>query len=73
MFERIIEEIEDIIEEKKIVKHYQIQRRIEQSLDSTQVMERFRTQKAPDADMQFLDFPLPVLIQSGGDFTVHKF
>jgi nucleosome binding factor SPN SPT16 subunit len=32
-------------------------------------MAKFKT----ECDHQFLDFPLPVLIQSGGDFAVNKF
>ena len=32
-------------------------------------MAKFKTK----CDTQFLDFPLPVLIQSGGDFSINKF
>lgn len=36
-------------------------------------MASFKQQKAPTADVSFLDYPLPVLVQSGGDFSIHKF
>ena len=68
-FSRVIEEIEEIIEDKKQVKHSQIQKRIESCLDNEATMAKFKTQ----CDTQFLDFPLPVLVQSGGDFSINKF
>jgi nucleosome binding factor SPN SPT16 subunit len=68
-FSRVVEEIEGIIEDKKQVKHSQIQKRIESCLDNDTIMAKFKA----ECDHQFLDFPLPVLIQSGGDFAVNKF
>lgn len=68
-FSRVIEEIEEIIEDKKQVKHSQIQKRIESCLDNETTMAKFKT----PCDTQFLDFPLPVLVQSGGDFSINKF
>lgn len=65
----MVEEIEGIIEDKKQVKHSQIQKRIESCLDNDTIMAKFKA----ECDHQFLDFPLPVLIQSGGDFAVNKF
>jgi hypothetical protein len=35
-------------------------------------MVKFKS-KAPGVDLQFLDYPLPVLIQSGGEFNINKF
>lgn len=72
-FTRIIEEVEDIIEDKKQVRHSQIQKRIEACLDSDQTMASFKQAKCPHADASFLDYSLPVMIQSGGDFSIHKF
>jgi nucleosome binding factor SPN SPT16 subunit len=35
-------------------------------------MEKF-TSKYPGANPSYLDYPLPVLIQSGSEFNLHKF
>lgn len=71
-FSKIISEVEDIIDEDKQVKHSIIQKRIEGSLDNEDVMVQF-TSKHGGCSSSFLDYPLPVLIQSGGEFNVHKF
>lgn len=68
-FKKIIDEVEDIIEEKKQVKHSQIQKRVEALLDNEQAMAKFKHCQ----DVSFLDYPLPILIQSGGAFQIHKF
>ena len=70
-FSKIVTEIEEIIETDKLVKHSAIQRKIEGVLDTDEV-NKFAKLHA-GIDTQFLDFPLPVLIQSGGDFHINKF
>ena len=70
-FGKIVQEIEEIIEGNKQVKHSAIQKRIEAVLDDTTAMSNFLKNKGMDAS--FLDFPLPVLVHSGGDFNVQKF
>lgn len=72
-FERVIEEVENIIEDKKSVKHSQIQKKIESCLDDEERMERFQSKNAPGTQANFYDLPLPVLIQSGGEYNIHKF
>lgn len=71
-FSRLVEEVEDIIENDTQVKHATIQKKIESSLDDDSVLKKFIS-KYPSVDPQFLDYPLPVLIQSGSEFNLHKF
>ena len=71
-FNKIVAEVEDIIDDDKQVKHSVIQKRIEGALENDDVMRQF-TSKHPGCNSSFLDYPLPVMIQSGGEFNVHKF
>lgn len=48
-FAKVVDEVEDIIEEKKMVKHSQIQKRMESLLDKDDQMQKFR-QANPKVD-----------------------
>jgi nucleosome binding factor SPN SPT16 subunit len=71
-FNKIVAEVEDIIDDDKQVKHSVIQKRTEAALENDDIMGKF-TSKHPGCNSSFLDYPLPVMIQSGGEFNVHKF
>lgn len=76
-FSRLVTEVEDIIENDTSVRHNTIQKKIESALDNEVVLRDFTVKYASrqgvSLDMQFLDYPLPVLIQSGGEFNLNKF
>jgi|TARA_B110000285_G_C14649504_1_gene391206 nucleosome binding factor SPN SPT16 subunit len=61
LFRRIVEYIEDILENEKEVKHTKIQKHIEQVLDDEEILNKF-TKLYPAIDSHFLDIPLPVLV-----------
>ena len=69
---RIIEEVEDIVDSEKQVKHSQMQKKIEGNIEKEQWIKPFLTQK-PGVASTFLEYPLPILIQSGSGFTLNKF
>jgi nucleosome binding factor SPN SPT16 subunit len=71
-FTKIISEVEDILDGDLQVKHSVIQKRIENALDNADVMKQF-TSKHPGCEKEFLDYPIPIMIQSGGEFNVQKF
>ena len=71
-FKRIIDDIEDIIDQEKSVKHSFIQQKVENTFDNENVMRQF-TDSKPDVVSNFLEYSLPVQIQSGGNFQINKF
>ena len=71
-FKRIVQEIEDIIEDDKKVKHSYIQSKIENGLDNDAVISQFLG-KNPGVQTSFLEYPLPIQIQSGNSLAVNKF
>ena len=58
-FKRIVNEIEEIIEEDKKVKHATIQSKIESGLDEDAVIGKFLDSHR-DVDVSFLEYPLPI-------------
>ena len=58
-FKRIVNEIEEIIEEDKKVKHASIQSKIESGLDEDAVIGKFLDSHR-DVDVSFLEYPLPI-------------
>ena len=60
-FKRIVQEIEDIIEEEKKVKHSYIQNKIEGALDNEAAISVF-LDRFPGIKASFLEYPLPIQI-----------
>jgi nucleosome binding factor SPN SPT16 subunit len=71
-FSRLVNEVEEMIEGDLQVKHSAIQKKIESCLDDDAALAKFSA-KYPGINPSYLDFPLPVLIQSGSEFNLHKF
>lgn len=71
-YDNLVGEIEDIIEVEKSIKHEAIQKKVEGFLDDDKKKAKFLKEN-PNAQTQFLDYPLPVLIQSGDTFSLNKF
>ena len=71
-FKRIVAEIEDIIELDKQVKHSYIQSKIEAGLEHESTLAAFLDSN-PGVKSSFLEYPLPIQIQSGNNMQVNKF
>jgi|LakMenEpi03Aug12_release.lakeMendotaPanAssembly.Ray.scaffolds.fasta_scaffold247080_1 nucleosome binding factor SPN SPT16 subunit len=71
-FKKIIEEVESVFEYNKTVKHSHIQKKIEGCLEDETMMTSF-LKNHPSIDSSFLEYPLPILIQSGSNFSLNKF
>lgn len=71
-FANIVNEVEEIIDGEKQVKHSHIQKKIEGMLEKEEQIAKF-SKKNPDIITSFLEFPTPVLIQSGETFNINKF
>ena len=72
-FKRIVNEVETILENDKLTKHSAIQKKIEGCLNEDEQLKSF-TKNYPGINTNFLEYPIPVLIQSGSSpFTVNKF
>jgi nucleosome binding factor SPN SPT16 subunit len=71
-FKKIIGEVETILENDKVTKHSSIQKKIEGSLDDDTEMASF-LKTHPGLNTSFLEYPIPVLIQSGSNFALNKF
>lgn len=71
-FTNIVNEVEDIIDSEKQIKHSHIQKKIETVLEKPDSLKAF-TKKHEGVQPSFLEYPLPVLIQSGDSFTLNKF
>ena len=71
-FKKIADEVETIIEDDKKVKHSYIQTKIERLLEDSSEIGKL-TSKFPGASDEFFEYPLPIMVQSGNNMTVHKF
>ena len=71
-FNNLVDEIEDIIDSEKQVKHSHIQRKFEGLLEKENGLQSF-VRKNEGVKSNFLEYPLPILIQSGDNFTLNKF
>ena len=71
-FTNLVNEVEDIIDGEKHVKHSHIQKKIESVLEKEGALNNF-AKKFEGVKTNFLEYPLPVLIQSGEIFTLNKF
>lgn len=60
-FDTIVNEVEDIIDADKKVKHAYIQKKVEGSLEKPEVIGKFISKNA-GVKSEFLEYPLPVLI-----------
>lgn len=74
-FANVINEVEDIIDAEKEIKHSQIQSKVEKMLERPEQFKKFQSQfpEASRPDQTLLEYPIAVLIQSGGTFSVNKF
>lgn len=68
-------EIEDIIDAERKIKHSQIQGKVEKMAEKPETMSKFLAQFPKDSrpDSTLFEYPIAVLIQSGTNFTVNKF
>lgn len=71
-FNQLINEVENIIDSEKMVKHSAIQKKIENYLEKDDKMKDF-LKKNPGVEPTFLEYSLPILIQSGDNFSLNKF
>ena len=71
-FENVVKEVEDIIEIEKQVKHEAIQKKVESFLENENKISKFASLN-PDLKTSLLDYQLPILIQSGENFSLNKF
>jgi nucleosome binding factor SPN SPT16 subunit len=70
-FDNLVNEIEDIIEIEKQVKHETISKKVENMIEDEKKLEKF-LKANPGVDSTFLEYPLSVLVQSGENFTLNK-
>lgn len=71
-FKKIIDEVESVFEYNKTVKHSNIQKKIESYLEDETMMTSF-LKNHPNIDSSFLEYPLPIQIHSGSNFSLNKF
>lgn len=71
-FKKIVGEIESVVDGDINIKQRKIAGNVERVIENNDKMESFM-QKHGVTDSQLLEYPLPVLIQSGNQFTVNKF
>jgi nucleosome binding factor SPN SPT16 subunit len=74
-FDNIVNEVEDIIDAEKKIKHSQIQGKVEKMAEKPETIQKFLSQFPSNAkpDSALFEYPIAVLIQSGTHFTVNKF
>ena len=70
-FQKIANEVENVIEEDSKVKHSMIQNKIERLIE-TDAISKFSRQY-PGTSEDFFEYPLPIMVQSGSNMTIHKF
>ena len=70
-YNNIVNEIEDIIEVERQVKHETISKKVENMLEDQKKLDKFLNAN-PGVDKNFIEYPLPVLVQSGENFTINK-
>lgn len=68
----MIEEIENIIDSEKEIKHAQISNKIEKMLEKPEHVSKFVGSLPEKIDATLLDYPLGLLIQSGATFTPNR-
>jgi len=71
-FKKVIRELEGCIEGDIKIKHKKLAGNVERTLDNPDKLAPFM-QKYGISDSQLLEFPLPVLVQSGETFSLNKF
>ena len=71
-FKKVIRELEDCIEGDIQIKHKKLAGNVERLLENADKLAPFQ-QKHGITDSQLLEYPLPVLVQSGDNFTLNKF
>lgn len=70
-FDNVVNEVEDIIEIEKQVKHEAISKKVENMLEDEKKLDKF-IKANPDVVSTFLEYPLSVLVQSGENFTLNR-
>lgn len=73
-FDNIVNEIEDIVEVERKIKHSQISNKVEKMLERDETIKKFLQQFDDQSrpDPTILEYPLGILIQSGKTFTPNK-
>lgn len=73
-FDNVVNEIEDIVEVEKKIKHSQISNKVEKMLEREDTIKKFLAQFEPSTrpDSSLFEYPLGILIQSGKLFTPNK-
>ena len=73
-FDNIVNEIEDIVEVEKKIKHSQIQGKVEKMLEKEDTVKKFLSSFDPSSvpNSALFEYPLGILIQSGKAFTPNK-
>ena len=71
-FKKLISDLENCIDTDAAVKHRKISQNIEKLLYDQSKLQSFMN-KAGVTDGQLLEYPIPVLVQSGDNFTLNKF
>lgn len=72
-FANVVNEVEDIIDAQKEIKHSQIQSKVEKMLEKPDQFLRFQTQFPRPPDQSLFEYPISVLVQSGNAFSVNRF
>ena len=68
----LIEEIENIIDSEKEIKHSQITNKVEKMLEKPEHIAKFIGSLPQKIDGSLLEYPLGLLIQSGSTFTPNR-
>ena len=68
----LIEEIENIIDSEKEIKHSQISNKVEKMLEKPEQIAKFLGSLPQKIDSSLLEYPLGLLIQSGSTFTINR-
>lgn len=71
-FKKLIKDLEGFIEKDVQIKHKKIANQIERLLEENEKLAPFMT-KHGIKDSQLLEYPLAILIQSGGNYSINKF
>ena len=70
-FENTVNEVEDIIEVEKRVKHEAISKKVEAMLEDEKKIKKFISSH-PGTQIEDFDYPLGILVQSGNQFVLNK-
>ena len=71
-FKKVIREIEDAIEQEAAVKHRKIANNADKRLEDENKIQPFLNAHGIE-DSQYFEYPLPIQVQSGDNFTINKF